>query len=59
MMKISSRGVHCPRSIACGLEFPPLLDERVDSLLCKDNNHVIKFIYLRHWFSVFTFWSYV
>jgi hypothetical protein len=29
------------------------------SLLCKDNIHVIKFIYLRHWFFVFTFWLYV
>jgi hypothetical protein len=29
------------------------------SLLCKDNVCVIKFIYLRYWFFVFTFWPYV
>jgi hypothetical protein len=49
-MKNSSRGVHCPRSIACGVRvFPLLLDERVDLVFFViDNNHVIKFIYLRH-----------
>jgi hypothetical protein len=31
MMKISSRGVRCPRSFAYGVGvFPLLLDERVD-----------------------------
>jgi hypothetical protein len=27
-----------------GYSFPLLLDERVDSLICKDNIYVIKFI---------------
>jgi hypothetical protein len=44
MMKISSRRLRCPQSIACGdWCFPLLLDERVD--ICKDNilcNNVYK-----------------
>jgi hypothetical protein len=30
MMKISSRGLCCPGRLPMGLEFPLLLDERVD-----------------------------
>jgi hypothetical protein len=30
MMKISSRSLRCPQSIACGVGVPLLLDERVD-----------------------------
>jgi hypothetical protein len=35
-----------------------LLDERVDLVFSvKIIIHVLKFIYLRHWFSIFTFWT--
>jgi hypothetical protein len=56
MTKTSSRGVRCPRSIACGVACSTAARQECQySLLCKGNIHVIKFIYLRHWFSVFTF----
>jgi hypothetical protein len=38
MMKISSRSLRCPQSIACGdWCVPQLLDESRYSLLCKDS----------------------
>jgi hypothetical protein len=44
-MKISSRCLHCPRLIACAVGvFAAAQQESRYSLLCKDNNHVIKFI---------------
>jgi hypothetical protein len=45
LMKISSRCLHCSRLIACavGVSAAAQQESRY-SLLCKDNNHVIKFI---------------
>jgi hypothetical protein len=65
MMKISSRSLRCPPPpphgrLPVGLACSAAARRECQySLLGKDNIHVIKFIYLRHGFSVFTFWPYV
>jgi hypothetical protein len=59
MMKTSSRGVCCPYWLPVRLACSATARRECQYiLLCKGNIHVIKFIYLRYLFSVFTFCPY-